>query len=106
MRILVRADGSYERGPGHISKQITLCNKLKKSGNEILFVTRRNEVAANLLSQAGIDHIQIDGEVLANIDEIITSYSQTRTGSSGHTRYQRGLCAWIEEAQYQDRYLR
>jgi len=74
MRILVRADGSYERGLGHISKQITLCNKLKKSGNEILFVTRRNEVAANLLSQAGIDHIQIDGEVLANIDEIITSY--------------------------------
>lgn len=74
MRILVRADGSYERGLGHISKQITLCNKFKRSGNEILFITRRNEVAANLLSKAGIDHVQIDGEVLSGIDGIITSY--------------------------------
>ncbi|HOW53954.1 MAG TPA: hypothetical protein PLR60_04790 [Syntrophorhabdaceae bacterium] len=74
MRVLVRADGSYERGLGHISKQITLCNKLKRSGNEILFVIRRNEVTANLLSQAGMDHVQIDGEVLSGIDGIITSY--------------------------------
>lgn len=74
LKILVRADGNYERGLGHISKQITLSNKLKRTGNEILFVTRRNEVAASLLHQAGFQCIQMEGEVLAPIDEIIASY--------------------------------
>jgi spore coat polysaccharide biosynthesis predicted glycosyltransferase SpsG len=74
MRILVRTDGSFERGIGHISKQITLCDRLKKLNHEVFFVTRKNKVVENLLSQRGMRSIQMDGEVLSGIDEFIEMF--------------------------------
>ena len=74
MRILVRADGSFERGMGHVSKQITLCNRLKKLNHEVLFVANKNRAVECVLAKHRLNSIEIDGETLFNIDVFIGAF--------------------------------
>ncbi len=74
MKVLIRADGSFERGLGHISKQMTLAKELKRLNHEVMFVTRKNGTVAKLLSRNDLIFMQIDGDTLASIDESIESF--------------------------------
>lgn len=75
MNILVRADGSFKRGMGHISKQTTLCRKLRELGHEILFITPKNEATYGILRENGFLFKEMHGDALTNINEFIDEFS-------------------------------
>lgn len=74
MKILVRADGGFERGMGHISKQITLSDRFIEDNHEILFVVNKNSAVKRVLEQQVFPRMTIEGDSLSNIDRIIENF--------------------------------
>jgi spore coat polysaccharide biosynthesis predicted glycosyltransferase SpsG len=74
MKILIRADASNARGMGHISKQITLYNRLRLLGHEILFVTKKNKHSLKILELNSINYICFDGDKFFDLGGILNSF--------------------------------
>lgn len=50
-KILIRADGGFIRGMGHVSKQLTFAKILKELGHKVIFVSQYNEIVKDKIEK-------------------------------------------------------
>lgn len=74
MQVIIRADGGFERGMGHISKQITFAKRLQALGHKTLFVTKINEATHKTLSESELNFIEISTDSLLTIPKVTTDF--------------------------------
>ena len=64
MKVVIRADSSYEIGTGHIMRCLTLAKAMRKAGNLVYFICRELDGNINsYLDELGFNVIRLHGEM-------------------------------------------
>jgi UDP-2,4-diacetamido-2,4,6-trideoxy-beta-L-altropyranose hydrolase len=67
----IRADGSADKGMGHIMRCIAIAQEFRDRGTKPIFIIKKNKSVSNLLSEHDIEYINIKSiDIYSEIEEV------------------------------------